>query len=80
MTAFCNPLGYDDLDCGDSTPASCTPEVDQGFADLAWVKAKGCCDICNESAVIVTTNPQRQSCLLVLCETHFDSLEGATCE
>jgi hypothetical protein len=59
----------------DRTPAPCTPDVAQGFADEAWAKAQGCCEVCNGPAFGVTRDsasgkPQ------VLCQYHFEQAGG----
>jgi hypothetical protein len=54
---------------GDGTPAPCTPDVAQPFADEAWAKAQGCCEVCNAPAFIVTRTPEI-SRPVVLCQHH----------
>lgn len=58
---------------GAGTPAPCTPDVSQGFAEEAWAKAQGCCEVCNGPAYTVTRSPET-SRPVVLCRHHFDQL------
>ena len=59
----------------DGTPAPCTPDVAQGFAEEAWAKAQGCCEVCNGPASIVTRWPE-SSRPVVLCRHHFEKRGG----
>jgi hypothetical protein len=60
---------------GDGTPAPCTPDVAPGFAEEAWAKAQGCCEVCNGPASIVTRWPE-SSRPVVLCRHHFEKRGG----
>jgi hypothetical protein len=61
---------------GDGTPAPCTPDVSPGFAEEAWAKAQGCCEVCNGPAYTVTRSPET-SRPVVLCRHHFEQRGGA---
>jgi len=60
---------------GDGTPAPCTPDVAPGFAEEAWAKAQGCCEVCNGPASIVTRSPET-SRPVVLCRHHAEQAGG----
>jgi hypothetical protein len=58
---------------GDGTPVPCTPDVSPGFAEEAWAKAQGCCEVCNGPAYTVTRSPETYR-PVVLCRHHFEQL------
>jgi hypothetical protein len=60
----------------DGTPVPCTPDVAPGFAEEAWAKAQGCCEVCNGPASIVTRSPET-SRPVVLCRHHAEQRGGA---
>jgi len=62
---------------GDGTPASCTPDVAPGFAEEAWARAQGCCEVCNGPAATVTRTAET-SRPVVLCRHHAEQAGGAT--
>lgn len=61
----------------DGTPAPCTPDVAPGFAEEAWAKAQGCCEVCNGPAATVTHTAET-SRPVVLCRHHAEKAGGAT--
>jgi hypothetical protein len=54
---------------GGSSSTNCTSDVEPAFAEEAWAKAQGCCEVCSAPAFIVTRTPEI-SRPVVLCQHH----------